>query len=232
MEASCGVRALGRPSTREYWRVERMALNDLVQRGRLWAWHTLQSHCTAGTMATAPGQRRGLGPSGRARAAAEKSLLMLWRAALEAAGSAFFFFSAGPAASPAARTAVPVGQPSTPLDHHLCCLAVLPVHRRVLCARSRAQPVSCAPHWTAILMSSSACSARQSADERAFARGSLALLARLGRGCGRGALRARLPVVLLAALSIGLTIIILDEVACSARKNNVSGCNRSTHRTL
>ncbi len=67
-------------------------------------------------------------------------------------------------------------------------------------------------------MSSSACSACQSAGERAFARRPLALLARLGRGCGRGALRARLPVILLAALSIGLTIIILDEVACSARK--------------
>ncbi len=66
-----------------------------------------------------PGQRRGLGPSGRARAAAEKSLLMLWRAALEAAGSAFFF--AGPAASPAAHAAVPTGQPSTRLDH---CLIV------------------------------------------------------------------------------------------------------------
>jgi hypothetical protein len=42
---------------------------------------------------------------------------MLWRAAREAAGSAFFF--AGPAASPAAHTAVPISEPSTPPDSHL-----------------------------------------------------------------------------------------------------------------
>ena len=44
---------------------------------------------------------------GRSPAAAEKSLFMLWRAASEAAGSAFFF--AGASASPACKAALGVG---------------------------------------------------------------------------------------------------------------------------